>query len=77
MATIDSVPWAGYYANYQTAQLAVSNTFGVWFEIQRVAGGWEAIRPARLSLQLKNWPMTGINMMMLKAIGEPIEAHIR
>jgi hypothetical protein len=76
-AIINSVPWAGYYANYLTARLAVSDTFSVWFEIQRVAGGWEVIRPARLSLQLKNWPMTGIDMAMLEATGEPIEVHIR
>jgi hypothetical protein len=30
-----------------------------------------------MSLQLKNWPMAGIDMTLLEATGEPIEAHIR
>jgi hypothetical protein len=73
----DSVPWAGYYASYRGIRVAVTNAFGVWFEIQRTFGSWSAIRLARLSLQLRNWPMPGIDMAALEASGEPIEAHVR
>jgi hypothetical protein len=73
----DSVPWARYYASYRGTRIAVTNAFGVWFEIQRTFGNWHAIRPARLSLQLRNWPMPGIDMAALEASGEPIEVHAR
>jgi hypothetical protein len=39
----DSVPWTGYYATYCGAHLAVANTSGVWFEIERQPKGWRAV----------------------------------
>ena len=42
----DSAPWTGYYATYRGAKLAVSNLFGVWFEIELRGNKWAATRPA-------------------------------
>ena len=69
-----SVPWTGYYAPYKMAWIAVANGYGVWFEIGRVHGWFMAIRPARQSLHLSNWPADGINMKLLTETGEPIPA---
>ena len=33
VAMQEGAPWTGYYAEYNGAKLAVSNSFGVWFEI--------------------------------------------
>jgi hypothetical protein len=30
----EQAPWTGYYALHKGAKLAVSNCYGVWFEIQ-------------------------------------------
>jgi hypothetical protein len=59
----DSVPWIGYYAPYKTAHIAVANTYGVWFKISREHGTFRAIQPAQYSLQTKNWPSDGINIV--------------
>jgi len=67
-----SLPWSGYYAIYYGRKLAVANAFGVWFEIRQRGAVWETIRPARTTLQLKNWPLEGIDMVALAASGEPI-----
>ena len=42
-ANPDSVPWTAYYAIYNGAKLAVSNAYGVWFEITPHQGGYRAI----------------------------------
>jgi hypothetical protein len=68
----DSVPWIGYYAPYRTACIAVANAYSVWFEISREHSNFRANRPARYSLQTKNWPSDGINMAQLVDLGEPI-----
>src|SRR5882757_2866453 len=65
------IPWTGYYAPYKRAQIAVANAYGVWFEITRRNSEWSAIRPARSSLHLNNWPCDGINLAALEASGEP------
>ena len=66
------VPWTGYYATYQGAKLAVASAYGVWFEIRRKNNSWQAIRPARTSLKLNDWPLEGIDVAALAASGEPI-----
>ena len=66
------VPWDGYYANYNGANLAVANTFGVWFEIRKRGSSWEAYHLAHTSLQLKDWPCTGIDYSLLTKMGEPL-----
>jgi len=37
--TPEAGPWSGYYANYRGAKIAVSNIYGVWFEIRRRGQG--------------------------------------
>ena len=71
-ANPDSVPWTGYYAIYNGAKLAVSNAYGVWFEITPHQGGYRAIWKARDALQLYHWPCEGIDMAFIKQSGEPI-----
>ena len=66
------VPWDGYYANYNGANLAVANAFGVWFEIRKRDSSWEAYRLARYSLHLKVWPCDGVNLSLLMKTGEPL-----
>jgi hypothetical protein len=68
----DGAPWDGYYATYNSAKLAVSHECGVWFEIRKRENGWEAHRPARLSLNLRNHPLDGVDMQALVASGEPL-----
>ena len=72
--SVGVVPWTGYYAPYRTARIAVANAYGVWFEITREHGQFRAIRPARKSLHLKDWPVEGIDMGLLLETGEPIPA---
>jgi len=67
-----SVPWTGYYITIHRAKVAVSNTYGVWFEIRHYDNIWEAFRLARHSFQLKNWPYKGINLTQLQKTGEPL-----
>src|SRR5260221_4006147 len=69
---INDVPWIGYYGQYNNARVAVSNMYGVWFEIQRRGDGWEAYRLAKPALDLLDTPLTGINYSTLQASGEPI-----
>ena len=66
------VPWTGYYAPYKTAWIAIANGYGVWFKIKRVHGRFMAIRLARQSLHLSNWPADGINTKLLMETKEPI-----
>ena len=40
----EGAPWTGYYATYRGAKLAVSNIFGVWFEIQKTESMWIAVQ---------------------------------
>src|SRR5712691_7009734 len=54
---INDVPWIGYYAQFNNARLAVSNMYGVWFEIHRRGDGWEAHRLARPELNLIDAPL--------------------
>ena len=66
-------PFTAYYACYKGALLALSNVYGVWFEIRLRAGNtYECFRLARPSLQLKDCPMKGINYARLKLTSLPI-----
>jgi len=65
--------FTAYYACYKGALLALSNVFGVWFEIRLRAGNtYECFRLARPSLQLKDLPLKGINYALLCLTGLPI-----
>jgi len=66
-------PFTAYYACYKGALLALSNVYGVWFEIRLRAGNtYECFRLAWPSLQLKDCPMKGINYTQLKLTSLPI-----
>ena len=66
-------PFTGYYACFKGALLALSNVYGVWFEIRLRAGNkYECFRLARPSLQMKDSPLKGINYAQLRLTGEPI-----
>jgi hypothetical protein len=70
----EQAPWTGYYALYKGAKLAVSNCYGMWFEIQCRDNIWAAIRPARVDLNLQGNTLDGINMRELIASGKPLPA---
>src|SRR5260221_13584179 len=69
---VNDVPWIGYYGQYNNARIAVSNMYGVWFEIRRRGEGWEAHRLARPALNLIDAPLRGIDYPTLRASEEPI-----
>jgi hypothetical protein len=68
----EQAPWTGYYALYKGAKLAVSNCYGVWFEIQHRDNIWAAIHPTRVDLNLQGDALDGINVTELIASGEPL-----
>jgi len=56
------VPFTGYYACFKGALLALSNVYGVWFEVRLQAGNkYKCFHLARPSLQMKDSPLKGIN----------------
>ena len=72
--TVDpnSIPWTGYYTLHNQARLTVANAYGVWFELLYSSEKHVAIRRARKSLQLKDWPVPSINLAQLDASGLPL-----
>jgi len=54
-------PWTGYYVQLPRARLAVTNIYGVWFELRRRGSGFEAHRLAREGLSLIDAPLKGID----------------
>jgi len=70
--TADNVPWTGYYALLDGARLAVTNIYGVWFEIRRRDTGFEAHHLVREGLSLIDAPLKGIDYARLRATGEPL-----
>ena len=66
------MPWDGYYANYNGANLTVTNAFEIWFKIRKRDNTWEVYRLARHSLQLKDWPCDRVNIACLSLTGEPL-----
>jgi len=66
-------PFTAYYACFKGALLALSNVYGVWFEIRLRAGNtYKCFRLARPSLQLKDCPLKGINYAQLRLTSLPI-----
>jgi hypothetical protein len=68
------VPWSGYYTNYKHTRIALSNAWGIWFELKRRGNEVIAIRVARNSLKLLHLPVEGLDMRELIQLGEPIDA---
>jgi len=66
-------PFTAYYACFKGALLALSNIYGVWFKIRlRVGNTYECFRLAQPSLQLKDFPLKGINYARLRLTSLPI-----
>ena len=65
----EGIPFTGYYINFRGAKLAVSNYYGVWFEVQKRDAIFEAKRVARDELHLPGLPMFGMDIVALKASG--------
>jgi len=70
--TADNVPWTGYYVLLDNARLAVTNIYGVWFELRRRGTGFEAHRLVREGLSLIDAPLQGIDYARLRTTGEPL-----
>src|SRR6266581_977149 len=63
--TSDGPPWMGYYIRLPGACLAVTNIYGVWFEIRQRGSGFEAHRLAQEGLSLIDAPLKGIDYARL------------
>src|SRR5216683_4146322 len=72
----DGAPWTGYYTYYEGVKIALSSSFGVWFEIRKRDDGWEAFRVAREKLHLKHSALPGIDAPTLIRSGEPTNKEI-
>jgi len=59
--TADNVPWTGYYVLLDNARLAVTNIYGVWFELRRRGTGFEAHRLVQEGLSLIDAPLNSID----------------
>jgi len=70
--TADSPPWMGYYVQIPGARLAVTNIYGIWFELHRRGSGFEAHCLAREGLSLIDAPLKGIDYAHLCETGEPL-----
>ena len=71
VATQEGAPWTGYFATWRGAKIAVSNIYGVWFEICRRGEGFEAHHLAQPELALLDLPLLGIDFSRLHTTGEP------
>jgi hypothetical protein len=65
MAGIGGAPYTGYYINYHSALLSVTNTYGYWFEVQYQEGQHVAIRIAHEGLNLLVDPLPGLSFAAL------------
>ena len=68
----DSVPWDGFYAPYKKAKIAVTNVYGVWFELELQQNKFTAIRVAREQLHLQNDVMAGVDIESLFLTSLPV-----
>jgi hypothetical protein len=68
----EQAPWTGYYALHKGAKLAVSNCYGMWFEIQCHDNIWAAICPTHVDLNLQGNTLDGINTRELITSSKPL-----
>ena len=68
----EGAPFTGYYAMLNGAKIAVTNCYGVWFEVCLRGLLFEAFRIARLLLNLRQEAMPGIDGKALAESGEPL-----
>jgi hypothetical protein len=66
----EGAPWTGYYADFYGVKLAVSNFLGIWFEIRRREGSFEAFRVVCEALNLQNHPLPGTSISLLMMMSE-------
>ena len=64
--------WLGYYMYHNGTWHMVVNTFGIWFELRRQEGAFEAFQVACLGMELAHLPIYGINQKALALSGEDI-----
>ena len=65
-------PWSGYYTYHNGTWHAVVNMFGVWFELRRQEGAFEAFQVAHLGMELAYLLLHGIDQKALALSGEEI-----
>jgi len=70
--TSDGPPWTGYYVQLPGARLAITNIYGIWFELRRRGAGFEAHRLTREGLSLIDAPLKGIDYACLRETREPL-----
>ena len=68
----EGAPFMGYYATLNGAKIAVTNCYGVWFEVHLRGLMFEAFRIARPALNLRQDAMPGMSGKQLAEIGEPL-----
>ena len=68
----EGAPFTGYYATLNRAKIAITNCYGVWFEVHLRGLIFEAFRIARPVLNLCQEAMPGMNGKLLADTGEPL-----
>ena len=68
----EGAPFTGYYATLNGAKIAVTNCYGIWFEVCLRGLIFEAFRIARFALNLCQEAMPGMNAKALAESGEPL-----
>ena len=65
-------PWDGFYAPFRTARIAVTNIYGVWFELELQQNKFTAVRIAQEALHLFNDVLPRVDIENLFATGLPV-----
>ena len=68
----EGAPFIGYYAMLNGAKIAITNCYGVWFEICLRGLLFKAHRIAQPALNLRQDAMPGMNAKLLGETGEPL-----
>ena len=68
----NQVPWDGFYTLFRTTRIAVTNIYGVWFELELQQNKFTAIRVSREALHLFNDVLPGVDIENLFVTGLPI-----
>ena len=70
----ENAPWTGYYATLNGAEVAVTNAYGVWFEMRK-SEDYEAHRIARLERGLMGDALPGLDIPRLRKSGEHVPSR--
>jgi hypothetical protein len=74
LAHTNHVPWTSYWTTHKGTLMALSNAYGVWFEVKQQENDIVAIRVTRKGLKLLHLPCDGLDMKELMKLGELIDA---